>query len=475
MNSNIYQRIEIYCEKHKLFQKGDGVIVGLSGGADSVFLLYALTILRETWNLRLHAVHINHGIRGREALRDQEYSVALAKRLGVPCEVYQADIPGMVKREHLSEEEAGRRYRYHCFEQCRKEKACTSIAVAHHQEDQAETVLFQMLRGSSLRGLGGMRPKRGNIVRPLLEVSRQEIERELARVQIPYCQDSTNQQDIYARNILRHHVIPYLQEKIQPAATAHIAECAAHLQGVMDYMEEQAEKAYCQIVRKTEEGLAFSGNAFTALHPALQRELAVKIIEELAGKRKDITKAHIQAVCRLAQGGTGKKLSLPYAVQAEKSYDMVLFFRKDGQQDFGFQGLEKAIPVVCGQPYRLMGVQGRPVTVIFEKKERKNLLENELKNYCTKCFDYDRMVTMPILRRPAQGDYLWLDSSGKRKKLSRLFIDEKIPANQRRETIVLAEGSHILWVPLLDRCSAYYYVTGKTQEIMCASPVPQDI
>ena len=85
------------------------------------------------------------------------------------------------------------------------------------------------------------------------------------------------------------------------------------------------------------------------------------------------------------------------------------------------------------------------------------------------------MVTMPILRRPAQGDYLWLDSSGKRKKLSRLFIDEKIPANQRRETIVLAEGSHILWVPLLDRCSAYYYVTGKTQEIMCASPVPQDI
>lgn len=469
MNSNIYERIAIYCEKNELFQNGDGVIAGLSGGADSVFLLYALSKLQSRWNLRLHAVHINHGIRGKEALRDQEYSEAFAKSLGIPYTVCHGDIPALSASWQMTEEEAGRTFRYNCFEKIRSEKGFDLVAVAHHQEDQAETILFQMLRGSSLRGLGGMHPKRGTIVRPLLDIRRREIEEELARQKITYCMDSTNEQDIYARNLIRRHVIPYLQEKIQPAAVEHIAQSGMHLQEVMNYIEAQRDAVYNKIVYREKEKLSVECTDFQPLHPVMQREIILRMIEELAGRKKDITSAHIQSVCALFMGSTGKKLSLPYCLKAEKSYDNLMLYVEKESFERKCREEKEEISIEWNREYSLKGMKEKGLKVIFQKKSVENLSDNYLKKHCTKCFDYDRMVTMPIFRYPAKGDYLWLEKAGKKKKLSRLFIDEKIPASQRKDILVLAEGSHILWVPLLNRCSAYYYVTEDTKEIICAT------
>ncbi|MDD7402551.1 MAG: tRNA lysidine(34) synthetase TilS [Butyribacter sp.] len=503
MSSNIYERIAIYCEEYQLFQKEDRVVVGLSGGADSVFLLYALSRLRQKWGLQLFAVHINHGVRGEEALRDQQYAVAFAESLGIACKVYQTDVPALAKKEHLTEEEAGRIYRYQCFEEFRRENNCQSIAVAHHQEDQAETVLFQLLRGSGLRGMGGMRPKRDCIVRPLLGVSRQEIEQELRDREIAYCVDSTNIEDKYARNIIRHHILPYLQENIQPAAVSHIAETATQLQEVMEYIQMQTEMLYTELITKKGNSLVLSEEKFVALHPVLQRELVLAMIQSLAGQKKDITRKHIQSVCDLYLGGTGKKVSLPYSLVAEKSYQTLSMtkagsrderetVKKETQAGVPEGGAEKkenqagvpeneeakkenqadalveGITIQLGVPYLILNEKNQRQQVYFEERTIEKFSGNYQKNYCTKCFDYDRMDTMPVLRYPKSGDYLWLDETGKKKKLSRLFIDAKVPLSQRKETVVLAEGNHVLWVPLLNRCSAYYYITRDTKKIVCA-------
>lgn len=443
-------------------------MAGLSGGADSVFLLYALARLKNRWGLRLCAVHVNHGIRGEEALRDQNYAQAFAEKMGIPCRVYQEDIPKLAREWHMTEEEAGRVYRYQCFEVCRKELGFQKIAVAHHQNDQAETILFQLLRGSSLRGLGGMRPKREKVIRPLLEISRKEIEEALQEEGITYCQDATNGQDIYARNLLRNRVIPYLQKEIQPEAVSHIARTGTHLQEAMEYIDAQRDEAYERLVQRDEGKCSMNYTDYAALPKILQREVILRMIEELAGRRKDITSTHVQMICELFEGRTGRKNTLPYGLQAEKSYDILSISVEEGKYEESIEPDYLCEEIVFGKEYEIMLEEGNIFRVIFEKQKGEKFSQSNLKNHCTKCFDYDRMVTMPRFRYPEEGDYLWLDETGKTKKLSRLFIDKKVDSDQRKRTLVLAEEHHVLWVPALGRCSAYYYVSDRTKEVVYA-------
>lgn len=468
MSRDIYERIVIYCDSNQLFCEGDGVVAGLSGGADSVFLLWFLVRMQKRWNLRIQAVHVNHGIRGEEAARDEDYAVLFAERLGVGCRVEQADIPFLAKKWKMTEEEAGRVFRYQCFEKIREELGFDKIAVAHHRDDQAETILFQLLRGSSLRGLGGMRPKTGRIVRPLLETGRKEIEAVLEEQGIRYCTDTTNGQDIYARNLIRNQVMPYLQEKIQPMAPEHIAEAGAHLREIMDYIDCQRDEAYDKIVRQDSCGLAADVERFREVSPVIGREIVLKMIQELSGKRKDITAVHVVSVMSVIGGETGKKVMLPYGLTAEKSYEKLLLYRNGHMVQEGEGGCFRNQEISLEREYVIPWHQDEYCNVVFQKKMVENLSELNLKKHCTKCFDYAKMDSMPVLRHPEEGDFLWLDLTGRVKKLSRLFIDEKVSRRARREMVVLAEGHHVIWIPELNRCSVYYYVTGDTREIIQA-------
>ena len=208
MTEQMKKKIEQFCIENDLLHKKDGIVVGVSGGADSVFLIYFLKEIMERWELRLHVVHINHGIRGKEALHDEQYTKELSKRFSIPCTIFRENIPKRATEWKMTEEEAGRTYRYQCFEKVRQELGFDAVAIAHHQNDQAETVLFQMLRGSSLRGLGGIRPKRGYIIRPLLLCNREEIENSLQEEHISYCTDQTNGQ-----NEMRSETVLFLQCK----------------------------------------------------------------------------------------------------------------------------------------------------------------------------------------------------------------------------------------------------------------------
>lgn len=234
--------IKRYIEANQLIRPGDGVVVGLSGGPDSVFLLYALHTLQPRMGFTLRAVHVHHGIRGAEADRDEAFSEKLCAKLDIPFQAVHVAAPAYAAQHGLSLEEAARILRYEALEAARQQLGQTRaawIAVAHHLDDQAETVLHNLVRGAGLRGLAGMENRRNHVIRPLLSIKREDILKWLKQYDIPYVTDSTNADPHYTRNRIRSTVLPELRE-INPEASAHIAHSAALLREADAYFHALA-------------------------------------------------------------------------------------------------------------------------------------------------------------------------------------------------------------------------------------------
>lgn len=234
--------IKRYIEANQLIRPGDGVVVGLSGGPDSVFLLYALHTLQPRMDFTLWALHVHHGIRGAEADRDEAFSEKLCAKLAVPFQAVHVAAPAYAAQHGLSLEEAARILRYEALEAARQQLTqapAAWIAVAHHLDDQAETVLHNLVRGAGLRGLAGMENRRNHVIRPLLSIKREDILKWLKQYDIPYVTDSTNADPHYTRNRIRSTVLPELRE-INPEASAHIAHSAALLREADAYFHALA-------------------------------------------------------------------------------------------------------------------------------------------------------------------------------------------------------------------------------------------
>ena len=223
-------------EKYNMLFKGAKVVAGVSGGADSTALLLFLCSLRETYNLEIYAVHVHHGIRGEEADGDMAFVQQLCKQMNVHCTVKHHDIKGMAKTKNLSEEEAGRMARYTDFEEELKKHKADLIAVAHNMNDQAETVIMRLCRGTGLTGLAGIRPVRGKIIRPLIDCFRSEIEEYLKENNQSFRTDSTNFEEDYTRNRIRLRVLPYMSKEINSAASENIAKTAVILRQEDDFI-----------------------------------------------------------------------------------------------------------------------------------------------------------------------------------------------------------------------------------------------
>lgn len=233
--------IKRYIGANQLIRPGDGVVVGLSGGPDSVFLLYALHTLQPRMGFTLRAVHVHHGIRGAEADRDEAFSEKLCAKLEIPFQAVHVAAPAYAAQHGLSLEEAARILRYEALETARQQLTTPAawVAVAHHLDDQAETVLHNLVRGAGLRGLAGMENRRNHVIRPLLSIKREDILKWLKQYDIPYVTDSTNADPHYTRNRIRSTVLPELRE-INPEASAHIAHSAALLREADAYFHALA-------------------------------------------------------------------------------------------------------------------------------------------------------------------------------------------------------------------------------------------
>lgn len=465
----MFRQLQKKIEEFHMILSGDKVLVGVSGGADSVCLLLLLLEMKKRMFFSLEVVHVEHGIRGVESKADATYVEALCKRYQLKCHKVEVDVPLFCRQTGLGMEEAARKLRYKEFSRLALEKNA-KIALAHHQEDNAETILFQLVRGSSLTGLCGIQPVRKDAdgvcyIRPLLFFHRKEIEDFLEAQKVPWRVDSTNAELEYSRNFLRGKVIPEL-EKINAKAVEHMNQTAEHLSEVRDYLEYEADKAWNTLV-KASDRLEMDADGVLDLHPVLQREIAYKSIIYMAKRKKDITSTHVSDLLALFKGQSGKQISLPYGIVAWKSFDTICLALDENKTNFEevydisqdvletvFQSGE-GISISFGNPVRQINCR------VFERIEES--LEIPRKTY-TKWFDYDKIKKGFCIRTRRNGDYFISDAVGHRKKLKSYFIDEKIPLEERGKKWLLAQDNEVLWL-LGGRISEHIKVSQKTKYI----------
>ncbi len=469
MDYGVYEKVKEYIDRYDMIARGDVVVAGVSGGADSVCLFVVLCGLMGEMGFRLAVVHVNHGIR-EEAGEDAAYVEELCRRNGVPFFLEEADVRGYGEEKGISEEEAGREVRYGAFERVLAEYGGRGkIAVAHNANDRAETMLFHLFRGTGLTGAAGIRPVRGKVIRPILCLKREEIEDYLREKGISFCIDRTNMEDTYTRNRIRSHILPFAKEHVCAGAVERMCGAADIFLEADEYIRKQARKAYEGCVLKAEEErVILDARALMGEESLIRKRVLMQCMEMLTVGRKDIASVHIRELEQLLQKEGNKELCLPYRWKARKEYGQLVLFREGIEEAGKEEGLAE-IPVFLGSGVCRIEVPGLGMVdfSVLEKGElpifwRKPQIISE-KTY-TEWLDYDRITKALVFRTRKPGDYLTIKDLC-RKKLKKFMIEEKIPKNERESLYVLAEGSHIVWVPGR-RISEYYKITEQTKYIL---------
>ena len=469
------EKIENYIRQYHMIEKGDRIVIGVSGGADCVCLLMALWSLEDKLGLPARVCQVPQEVGGEEAAQDEAYVEMLCHKMQVPFFAFHENVELIAKKRKESLEEAGRYVRRQAFEQLCREQGGTKIATAHHSNDNAETMLLNMARGTGLRGLCGIRPVYGKWIRPLLELSREEIEQWLKDCGISYCIDETNQEDEYTRNRIRHHIIPVLEEQVNTRAVEHFVKLSEQAEEIYEYLEKQTDQAWNICAEQTDgfqsgKEIFLRAEEMKHLDPVIKKFLIQRAVSEVAEAQKDIESRHIQAVLQLFERQTGRQIDLPYSVTAKRMYEGVLL-AKDDKKVISVHQKEKrkeeSDSVLCLQipgETQIPGTNLKICCTISGENEKNSAKEIPQKSY-TKCFDYDIIKSSLCVRYRRPGDYFTIDGEGKKKKLKSYFIDEKIPQEERDRQLLIAEESHIVWIPGR-RMSSYYQVGDQTKKIL---------
>lgn len=465
------QRVRRTIEEYHMLDPGDRVIAAVSGGADSVCLLTLLCGMKKDWDLELLAVHVHHGLRGQEADRDADFVRALCEELDVTCHIIKVDVRNSASENGMSEEEAGRILRYEALEQeaCRWEGrggeaqdcdggqgslgsgtgACRNkrvkIAVAHHSNDQAETILHNLFRGSGLGGLKGIPYVRGRIIRPLLDIGRRDIVEWLEENGRAWVQDSTNTSNHYTRNRIRCRLLPLIEEEVNQGAAGNILRMGRLASQADEYLRAQGEcwiKGH--VIRVGPAHFLIPCDALEAEPEIIRSYVVMELLKGLAGSAKDLGLVHVQQVLSLAGRPVGKEANLPYSLLARREY---------GGISIGRGILQEEDREVCLPRVRMR---------IFPYKKGSQFP----KNMYTKWFDCDRIEGTPVVRTRRPGDYITL-ADGSHKALKRFMIDEKIPRQLRDQVPLLTDGSHVMWI-IGYRISDFYKIGPDTTKVLQA-------
>ena len=330
---DLLKRVEQDIGTQGLIAPGDTVLMGVSGGADSVCLFHILYRLYHEGGVSLYVMHVHHHLRA-EADAEALYAEALCRRYGVPYRQADVHVEKYLAESGISStEEAARNLRYEALTAYLAElpgtEAAKKLAVAHTLNDNAETVLHHLFRGTGLRGLGGIQAGRGQIIRPLLSVSRAEVEAFLTAQGIGWCTDSSNEGDDYARNRIRHHILPMAEQEVNAQAAEHIHAAARQLSAAEDYIFAQVREAYGHLVSAQEDGVRIARKEFMALHPYLQERLALYCMQQVCGSARDITAKHVRIFLGLFAMPAGKMLDLPHRLFAKRQREYIELLRKN--------------------------------------------------------------------------------------------------------------------------------------------------
>lgn len=422
-------------EKH-LFGPDDTLIVAVSGGADSTALLDILTRL-PGYNLRLIAAHLNHRLRGVESDADEEFCRKLALAYPIPFESSRVDVLEAAKSGQMNLEDAGRRARIDFFTQLRKKHDAAAVVLAHHADDQAETILMRLIRGSGMTGLSGMSYRNSSsFVRPLLNISRSDIEQYLNRHALTWREDASNRDTTFLRNRIRHELLPVL-ETYNPAIRSNLSTTSSVISGDGALLDELTEQAFSRTCRMEVGTVVCGVSQLNELNQALRRRTVRLAFKNLTGNLDGVSLCHIDAICTMLDAARpSSRLALPQGVTCVREYDRLLFQRKTETV------LESAPEILIPAPgvYQLPG--GGLLTIEFSElpADFRTLPADTL------FVNPDKTGFPWLLRTFRPGDRIIPFGMSGRKKVKEIFIDKKIPQSERMRIPLLFSGTDLIWI-----------------------------
>ena len=435
-------------ENYKLIENGDTIIVGASGGPDSQFMIYMLNSLKSQIDFEIILAHLNH-LHRKEARNDENLVRKTAEELNIKFFTRARSMDDYAKKLKLSSEDAGRRLRYEFFNDLAKEYKNPKIAVAHNKDDQAETVLMRIIRGTGLDGLRAMDYKSGNIIRPILDIKKSEIIAYLDFKKIPYAIDHTNFENDYTRNKIRLDIIPKLEE-INPRVVDQIYSLSELAKDDLEVLDGVIGDKFAELSDIKKDKIIFDKAKFDKANPAILRRIIRKAIETLNGEIKDISRENIDEFLTIRDLGTGKKI-IKDRLRLRKSYDSYILEIKKTKDKF-----EEEIYL---EDVDLINFDGLYIktSIINSKKYEKS------KNIGY--FDYDKLTFPLKVRTRKNGDRFTPLGHRSEKKLKDFFMDQKVDREKRDEIPLIISNDKIIWLTGL-RISDDFKVTESTKRIL---------
>ncbi len=418
-------KIKKAIKEFDMLSESDRIVVGLSGGADSMMLTH---FLKYKLNREVVACHINHNLRGEESVRDMQFAEQMCKQWDIPFVAHTVDVTSYAQKNGLTLEQAGRDLRYSIFQETAREYDAEKIATAHTLSDNAETMLLNLTRGTGLKGLCGIPPKRGHIIRPLIYVTRQEIEAYCKEYEIKFVTDSTNLKTVYTRNKIRHLVLPELRV-VNPQIYTSIHKTIQVLSNEQDYMKSVAEEAY-ENVNKSE-GLVV--DELSQYHIAIRlRVIAMFLEQNQIDRNNDL----IDKIDKMMQIGKGKiNVKGEVFIEIKKN----LLFLNDNRLIADYF----ECPLEFGD---FVTPNGKTYTISICNPEEIKTIKNVYKKLLYIALDYDKIIGKPILRQRKIGDRIALENREGSKTLKKLFIDDKLTAAQKSQRLVISDDKSVIGV-----------------------------
>jgi tRNA(Ile)-lysidine synthase len=461
------QRVLHFIGENALVSSGQKLVVAVSGGPDSVCLLYILSGLRKELGIELHIAHLNHRLRGAESDADAKYVAALAHRLGIPSTIASRDVRSYRLHHHVSLEEAAREVRYTFLAGVAEDIGAERVAVGHIADDHVETILMHLIRGSGTRGMRGLLPisrwssPAGSltIIRPLLELSREDTTACCRRHHLKPRTDASNLSPEPFRNRVRHYLLPELQ-KYNPQIAEALLRLARTATDDLDFIETEAHRLWGKVTRVEGGSVIIDKKSFLALPPALKRHLLRASIESLVGNLKDIEAAHIEDILNALDKPAGKVIGLPYGLNFVIEYDRYVM-SPDSASLCPFPALESEFELKIPGKTSASGWDIEAAIISPSEVKVKSAETNDF----AACFDFDRTGSKLSIRRRLPGDRFQPLGMKQPKKLNQFMIDARIPQAWRRRIPIVYSANQILWL-VGWRLDERVKVTEKTRKVL---------
>jgi tRNA(Ile)-lysidine synthase len=457
----LFQKIKRIIEKYFMLSGRERLLVALSGGPDSVCLLHVLNKLKEEFEVDLAALYVDHGLRPEEVAREKKFCENLCSKFSVSFLTKSIDVKSYAKENKLGMQEAARELRYRVFEETARELDAQKIALGHTADDQAETLIMRLLRGTGPAGLSGIPPVRGKFIRPLIEVQRKEIEQYLGEEKIDFIIDSSNLKKDYLRNEIRLSLMPWIKE-INPNIADTLSRTASIFREEERYFDILVAKTLMKLMsRKTNSRIELFLSPLAAMEKIVLRRTLRRAIDETAGLR-GINFIHIEDIIELVKRGKpGDRLYLPHGIRAIKAYS-TLTLASEPPLRLNSYTLNVPGEIILKEAGVLIHAS-LGETQDFEEPSQSVREDADFKTSAT--FDAERLIFPLIIRSREKGDFFYPLGFGKKKKLQDFFVDEKVPRDERDAVPLIVSGDDIVWV-VGYRGDDRFKVTDETKRVL---------